>query len=116
MSLRFLADENFNRPIFSGLRRHEPAIDLASVQEVGLKSHTDPEILAFAAREGRILLSHDYKTMPGHFRDFVSKHSSPGVFLVPQTLPVAQTIDALILIWAASEAEEWANRLIYLPL
>ncbi len=116
MSLRFLADENFNRPILSGLRRSEPALDFVSIQEVGLTSLPDPEILVFAAHEGRILVSHDYKTMPEHFRDFISQHSSPGVFLVPQTLPVAETIDALILIWSTSAAAEWENRLVYLPL
>ena len=56
MSLRFLADENFRRPILSGVKRREPAIDLARVQEVGLKNHPDPELLAFAARlrDGRV--------------------------------------------------------------
>ena len=116
MSLRFLADEDFNRPILSGVKRREPAIDLVRVQEVGLKSHPDPAILTFAAREGRILLSHDYRTMPAHFREFVAKQSSPGVFLFPQRVPIAQAIDTLVLIWAASGAEEWENRLVYLPL
>ena len=52
--------------------------------------------------------------MPVHFRSFALRQSSPGVFLLPQKLPFAQAIDILILIWAASEAEEWANHLTYL--
>ena len=106
----------FNRPILSGVKRRERAIDLVRVQDVGLKNRSDPEILVFAFREGRILLSHDYRTMPGHFREFAAKQSSAGVFLFPQTVPVAQAIDTLVLIWAASEASEWVNRLVYLPL
>ncbi len=39
-----------------------------------------------------------------------------GVFLAHQSDPIAPTIDDLILIWAASEAEEWAGQLIFLPV
>jgi len=46
----------------------------------------------------------------------LSGQESPGVFLIAQDVPVAVAIDALMLIWVASEAEEWANRLTYLPL
>ena len=116
MSLRFLADQNFSRPILSGVKRREPAIDLVRVQDIGLKNHPDPDILAFAAREGRVLLSHDYRAMPEHFREFAAKQSSAGVFLFPQRVPVADSIDTLMLIWAVSRAEEWENRLVYLPL
>ena len=116
MNARFLADANFRHAIFSGVRRREPAIDFVTVQEAGLKDHPDPDILAFAARENRILVSHDYRTMPVHFQEFVSKQSSPGVFLIPQKSAVAAAIDALVLIWAASEAEEWRNRLTYVRL
>ena len=74
-------------------------------------------MLSLAAREGRILVSHDLKSMPRHYREFMlSGQESPGVFLIAQDVPVAVAIDALMLIWVASEAEEWANRLTYLPL
>lgn len=55
--------------------------------------------------------------MPSHFRIFVSagKHSA-GVFLIPQSLDIRTAVDELLLIWLASEAEEWENRLVWLPL
>ncbi len=55
--------------------------------------------------------------MPAHFRAFRNngKHSS-GVFLIPQSLDVGTAIDELLLIWLASEASEWENRLEWLPL
>jgi hypothetical protein len=43
------------------------------------------------------------------------KHSS-GVFLIPQNLDVGTAIDELQLIWLASEASEWEDRLVWLPL
>ena len=81
---------------------------------------TLPEILAHqsrAAESGRVLVSHDYHTMPGHFASFLaSGQHSPGVLLLHQTLPVAQAIEALLLVWDASAPEEWRDTLTYLPL
>jgi hypothetical protein len=73
-------------------------------------------VLALAAREGRILISHDLESMHGHFWDFSAHQESPGVFLIAQDVPVAIALEAIIEIWSASEIEEWRNRLVYLPL
>lgn len=54
--------------------------------------------------------------MPQHFRRFIENASSPGVFLLPQNLSPSRAIEELVTIWLASEAEEWANQLWYLPL
>lgn len=72
-------------------------------------------MLAFAADEGRILVSHDFQTMPKHFRQFTQHRRSAGVLLVRQDLPVGEAIETLLLIWEASEADEWVNRLCLVP-
>jgi len=46
----------------------EPAIDFRSAGEGGVIGRPDPEVLAQAASEGRVLVSHDRPNMPGHFR------------------------------------------------
>jgi hypothetical protein len=77
----------------------------------------DPEVLALAAAQDRILVSHDFQTMPRHFGDFLQAgNSSPGVILVPQRLPVGDAIEELVLIWTASDADEWQNRILRIPL
>jgi len=38
-----------------------------------------------------------------------------GVFLVKQRAPLANVIEALLLIWAASDADEWKNRIVEIP-
>jgi hypothetical protein len=68
-----------------------------------------------SARTGRILVSHDIQTMPGHFREFALEHHTPGVFLIPQDRPVGLAVDTLILVWAATDASEWENRLCLVP-
>ena len=61
-------------------------------------------------------MTHDSQTMPRHFGEFLAQRgSSPGVFLVKQRTPVVEVIDALVLIWAASGPEEWANRILEIP-
>lgn len=116
MKLRFQADADLNRRIFLGLTRLEPSIDIQSHQAAGLHGVPDPEVLAFSAREGRMLVTHDKKTMPGHFAEFILTAHSPGVLLIPQRYPIGPAIEGLYLLWSASEAEEWENQILRLPL
>jgi hypothetical protein len=64
----------------------------------------------------RILISHDRKTMPAHFARFLDGRPSPGLIIVPQDLDIGLAIEDLLIIWAASEAEEWCGKVGFLPL
>ena len=93
-----------------------PEIDFQTANETELENLSDPEVLARAANEGRILVSHDRRTMPIHFGEFIETQISPGIFLVSQDAEIRKVIEDLILIWAASEAEEYVNSIRTLPL
>jgi hypothetical protein len=55
--------------------------------------------------------------MPAHLKDFLRGGSrSPGVLMVPQDAPAGRVIESILLIWIASEADEWTNRIVWLPL
>jgi hypothetical protein len=54
--------------------------------------------------------------MPGHFARFIASQSSPGLIIVPQHVPPAAAAEDLILIWQATDATEWTNRVFYLPI
>ena len=83
MRVRFLADADLNKAIVSGVLRREPSIDFLTAQAAGLRKMKDLEVLALAAGQQRVLVSHDFGTMPLHFRAFRSAgNSSAGVFLV----------------------------------
>jgi hypothetical protein len=116
VTVRYQADADLKRVILLAVARQEPAVDFRSAADAGLVALPDREVLAAAAKAGRVLVSHDLKTMPRHFGEFVKSSVSPGVLLVPQRLPVPEAVEQLILIWAASEAEEWVNRICILPL
>ncbi len=61
--LRFAADENLNNDIVRGLLRRAPALDIMRIQDTELSGADDPTVLAWTAREQRILLTHDVTTI-----------------------------------------------------
>jgi hypothetical protein len=116
MTIRFQADADLNRLIVLAVIRREPNLEFRTAEVAGLAGLKDPEVLALAAGEGRVLVSHDQKTMPKHFAEFIVHTPSPGLLLIPQHLPIAAAVEDILLIWFASEVEEWVNRIRYLPL
>src|SRR5712692_3456757 len=116
MPIRFQADADLNQVIVSAVVRRVPAIDFRAASAAGLAGLKDQEVLAVAARDGRVLVTHDQATMPRHFGEFLRSQRSPGLIVVPQHLPLGEVADDLILIWTATEAEEWTDRIAFLPI
>ena len=91
-------------------------MDFLGAPAARLEGVGDPSVLKFAAEQDRILVTHDYQTMPVHFAAFLLEAGqTPGVFLVKQGTNIGAVIEALLLIWAASSAEEWENRILEVP-
>jgi Domain of unknown function (DUF5615) len=79
--LRLLADENFNDSIVRGLLWRRPETDVVRVQDVGLSGANDRLVLAWAAHEGRVLLTPDQKTIPTYaYERVMAGLPMPGVF------------------------------------
>ena len=116
MKVRFQADADFNQDIVRAVRRWTPAVDFQTAHEAGLAGLGDEVVLERAAQEGRVLVSHDRRTMPFHFATFITTKASAGVIIIPKNLSIRQAVEDLILIWEASEAEEWVNQIDSLPL
>lgn len=115
--LRLLADENFNNDIVRGLLLRQPDFDVVRVQDVGLSGVDDPGILAWAAANNRIILTHDHKTMPDHAcHRMVAGDPVPGVFVISDHLPVGQAIQEILLMAGCSEHAEWNGRVVRVPV
>jgi predicted nuclease of predicted toxin-antitoxin system len=115
--LRLVTDANFNGAVTRGLLRRQPDLDLVRVQDVGLGSADDPSILAWAAAEGRILLTHDRATMTNFACERVrSQLPMPGVFILRNKPPVGQMVDEILLVALCSTQDEWKDRVEFLPL
>jgi len=115
--LRLLADENFNGDIVRGLLLRDANLDIVRVQDDGLRGADDPEILAWAAENNRVVLTHDRATMPDSAYERVAAgEAMAGVFVLNDRFPVGTAIEEILLVDACSEQAEWSGRTVYLPL
>ena len=115
--LRLAADENFNYDIVRGLLRRKPDLDIVRIQDAGLSGADDLALLEWAAREGRILLTHDVSTMT-HFayERIRAGKPVPGIFAVSRDLPPGSVIEDILLLAEYSLDAEWEGQVRYLPL
>jgi hypothetical protein len=116
MRPRFQADADLNEDIVIAVLRREPTVDFQTADKAGLRGLPDPEVLLLAARERRVLVTHARRTMPAHFARFINDRTSPGVLVVSQNSGIAAVADELLLIWAASDSQEWINLIVNIPL
>jgi predicted nuclease of predicted toxin-antitoxin system len=115
--MKLLADENFHRAIVRGLLRQLPDLDLVRVQDVGLSGTDDPTVLAWAATEARLVLTHDAETLIAVAYERVrAQVAMPGVIEVSQEAPIGVVIDDLLLLIRGSFPGEWDNQVLYIPL
>jgi predicted nuclease of predicted toxin-antitoxin system len=115
--LRLLIDQNFDQDILRGLAHRIPNLDAVTAYDMGLSAATDPELLAWAADNDRIIVTHDRQTMPDHVADRItSGEKVAGVVIVPQRLQIGRAIDDLEIIVMCSSENEWENVVRHLPL
>jgi predicted nuclease of predicted toxin-antitoxin system len=115
--LRLISDENFDGDILRGIFRRNPALDIIRVQDVGLTSATDPDVLAWAATEGRIVLTHDRTTLPEFAYDRIrTGQPMPGVFVVNDSMSVGQAVEEILLAVECLAPDEAKDLVRYFPL
>lgn len=54
--------------------------------------------------------------MPRWFDQCVQERHCAGLILIPGKVPIRDVIEDILLIWHLTEAEDWENRLDWLPL
>lgn len=116
--IRLLTDNDFTGRIYRGVLRRHPDFDVIRVQDIGLADAADPDVLAWAAENDRIVATHDRSTMIGFAEDRIGAgEPMPGLFVANSAAAaVGPVIDDLLLIDATSEQAEWAGRVVFLPL
>jgi hypothetical protein len=115
--LRLAVDENFNNDILRGLLRRNPQLDVVRVQDAGLAGADDPSVLEWAAREKRLLLSHDVSTLTKYAYDRVRQNQAmTGLFEVGRSVAIARAIEDILLLAECSLPDEWEGQVRYLPL
>ena len=86
MNIRFQADNDPHEDIMRSTKRLRSDIDFQRAPELGLHLGIgDPEVLRLCAEQGRMLVTHDRHTMPGHFIEFIKYQDSPGIYCFKKT-------------------------------
>lgn len=115
--LRWLADENFNNDILRALFRAKSDLDIVRAQDVGLTGCADEALLAWAADQKRVLLTHDVSTITAHaYRRVMKGDPMPGVFEVSRRVSVRSAVEDILLLSECSNLREWEGQVRYLPL
>src|SRR5438270_13512762 len=122
MALTFVLDEHLRGPLWAAIRRHNAhgvcVIDAVRVGDPpGLPLGTlDPDLLLWAEREGRVLVTRDWNTMPAYLAAHLqSGHHSPGVFILRRKIPLPQLVFALALAAYALDPAELRDQVRFLP-
>jgi hypothetical protein len=122
MPLRFLLDEHIRRTVWTTIVRHnllgKDVLDVVRVGSPGAPPYgtLDPDLLLWAQREGRILLTEDKSTIPGHLADHLAAgHHSPGIMTLRRHIFLSDLVDFLCLATFASDPSKWEDLIIYVP-
>ena len=110
MKIRYQADNDLDQRIIDAVMRLAPESDFQTAPAAGFHTGTaDPAVLRKAAEENRILVSHDLKTMPQHFREFIQQHTSPGVIIIRQEVAIRDAALWLQVFQEVGKPEDFIN-------
>jgi hypothetical protein len=116
--VKWLADECFDNDIVRGLLRRSPDFDLIRAQYVSeIATRDDATLLAWATTNMRVVLTHDLATtVPALLIQERGASRCAPVVLVPDSLPVGQVIEEVLLLDRCSQESDWVAGVIFLPL
>jgi hypothetical protein len=117
MALRLVSDKNANGNIVRGVRRHAPHPDLVRVEDIGMDRTPDPDLLDWAAGEGRVLITNDRQTMTAFAYDRVRAwQPMPSLLVLRRTGDVGQAITDIILVAECYHEDEMSGQVMWIPL
>ena len=113
--IRYCLDEDVqSRALVVGLRAR--AVDVLTSSEAALNETDDETQLAFASRDGRVLVSSNVVDFPRiHRESLAAGRDHAGILIVPQQRwQVGEVIRRLLALHDSLSAESMRNRLEYL--
>src|SRR5262245_22736343 len=117
--IKYLLDEHVNPRLRKVLKRLASEIVVWRIGDPGAPrlGTPDPEILIWCEKYGFSLVTNNRESMPIHLHENLSAgRHVPGIFTLNRNMTLADTAEELVLIYGASEAEEYIDQLHYLPL
>ena len=106
--VRFYTDEHVPRAVVDGLRHH--GADVLTTPEAGMLGRDDPDHLALAHWEGRVLYTQD--------DDFLTLAASgvphSGIAYLRQGEGIGRAVRGLLVIHQGLSAEDMVGRIVFL--
>ncbi len=119
MDIRYLLDENVNPVLRVELLKRAAGMIIWKVGDPGAPSRgtADPDILLWCEKNSFILVTNNRKSMPKHLKNHLANnHQIPGILVLNPEMSIGDTIEELLLIWELSDALEYRNLILYLPV
>jgi hypothetical protein len=115
--LRLASDADVHGDIVRGLRRHRPDVDLVRAADALPEGTLDPDVLAWAAAENRVLVTNDRNTMVGFaYERAAAGEDVPGLIVTSNEQSIGSAIDDILLIAEYMPEEEIRGQLVvFLP-
>lgn len=114
---RLLIDHNFDHRIVRGLRLRMPRLDMVFTNDVGLATAEDPELLAWSANQGRVVVTHGARTVPAFAYDrLAAGKRMPGVILVRTSVPIGRAIEDILMILNCCRENELDGQVYDVPI
>lgn len=118
MKIRFLIDENLPPKLQSAVLRLNPGIDILRVGDPDTPplGTLDPELLQYLELSQRLLVTDNRRSIPGHLEDrWATGGHSWGVIWLRPSGTIRAWAETLFLIWETTEAEEWIDKIDWIP-
>jgi hypothetical protein len=115
--LRLASDADVHGDIIRGLRRRVPDIDLVRAQDALPEGTPDPEVLAWAAGENRVLITNDRNSMVSFaYQRVAAGVPVPGLIATTNDQSIGHAIDDILLIAECLSEEEMRDQVVvFLP-
>lgn len=115
--LPLAVDADVNHAIVRGLRRQAPGIDLVLSRNVLPEGTPDPDVLAWAAAENRLLITNDRGTMISFAKRRVALgEPMPGLIVATKRQAIGAAIEQILMIADCMMADEIRGQVVFLPL
>jgi hypothetical protein len=118
VKIRFLLDENLSPKLKLAVQRKNPTIDILRVGEIQTPAlgTLDPDLLLYLQLSKRLLVTDNRSSMFDHLQaHWKNGNDIWGVVWVRPRSTIFQCVESIVLMWEITEAEEWINRLDWIP-
>ena len=123
MPIAFVLDENLRgKPFWHAIRHHNfgpglriDATRVGDPNDLPLGS-LDSDILVWAERTNRIILTKDAATFPTELAaQLRCGRTSPGIFVIQPTATIAAILSWLEMVVVDDSPDQWRDRVVYIP-